>query len=223
MPTAKPRYDSDGSWKRRQFSASEWDDLEARIRKKLRPYYPDKNATADSTFGHPADGFANAMLSEAESAISMILGLRLRLTNEELRAERTDVLIALTKAEYCLSNLSHDFDIMLGVDADVRGCRDKLRELIPRVEGADAAIRRLSRAKRLTEAQAEAAVAMAIGVLRIWKGHGGSTGATADVSFDRTSDAVKILKILGDGLGLCLAEKTWVTSIGKAKQKAPDL
>ncbi|MBK9522876.1 MAG: hypothetical protein IPO13_14915 [Rhodocyclaceae bacterium] len=227
MSTAKPRYDGDGSWKNRKFTETEWDRLGGQIRKQLRPYYPDKKAKSNHPFGHPADGFANAMLAEANTAVSIMLWLGRRLTKEELHAEQLDAMKVLKRAEYCLDNLSHDFDIMLGVDADILGCRDQIRALIPRIEAAKATISKLPRAKKLSQAQADASVEMAIRVLRVWKGYGGSVTATADMAANagrgQVSDSVKILKILGDALGLCLAEKTWVASIAKARRKVSDL
>lgn len=99
MPTAKPRYDSGGRWKNRHYNEAEWEELKERLRKKLRGYYPDKNAEANPPFSHPADSWVNSLLAEANSAISMELWLRLRLTNEELRAERKDLLNTLNKAD----------------------------------------------------------------------------------------------------------------------------
>lgn len=221
MPTAKPRYDGGGDWKRRLYGEAEWEKIGERIRKKLRRFYPDKNAKADPPFGHPADGWANGLLSEAHSAVSMMLWLRRRLTNAELQAERKDLLRTLNKADKCLSNLSHDLDIMLGVDADVRGCRDKVRELIPRVKATEDAIAKLPKAKKLRDAQHDAAVEMAIRVLRELKKCGVSTAATADTDLGYISDAVKILKILGDEIGLTLAETTWKNVIIKVKPSLP--
>lgn len=152
MPTAKPRYDGGGNWKNRHFGPDEWEAVGKRVREKLRCFYPDKSASTDPTFGHPADAWANGLLSEANSAVSMMLWLRRRLTNEELRAERKDLLSTLNKACKCLSNLSHDLDIMLGVDADIRGCRDKIKELMPRLEAAGATIDRLPKAQKRKDA-----------------------------------------------------------------------
>lgn len=222
MPTAKPRYDSGGKWKHRQWNEVEWENTKKHLRNKLRPFYPDKNAKADPPFGHPADAWANSLLDEAEEAISMMLRLRRRLTNEELRAERKDLLSMLNKADKRLSNLSHDFDIMLGVDADVLGCRDKIRELIPRVEATEATIAKLPRAKKLMDAQHDAAVEMAVRVLRV-KNHGLSTAATADADLGYFSDDVQILKIIGDEIGLRLAETTWKDTILEAKKLTPGL
>lgn len=222
MPTAKPHYDSGGKWKHRRWSEVEWEEVQKRLQEKLRPFYPDKNAKADPPFGHPADGWANFLLSEAWGAVSMMLWLRRRLTNEELRAERKDLLSTLNKADKCLSKLSHDLDNMLGVDADVLGCRDKIRELIPRVEATEATIAKLPRAKKLRDAQHDAAVEMAVRVLRV-KNHGLSTAATADAGLGYFSDDVQILKIIGDEIGLRLAETTWKDIILEAKKLATDL
>lgn len=221
MPTATPRYDSDGSWKTRQYSEEEWEAISERIRKKLRRFYPDKNAKPDPPFGHSADGWANGLLDDAESAVSMMLWLSRRLTNEELRAEKDHALATLKKADQCLSNLSHDLNIMLGVAADVLGCRDKIREIMPRLEAAGVAIDRLPKAKKPRDAQHAAAVEMAIRVLRVLKAYGVSTAATAGADSGRTSDAVQILKIIGDEIGLPLAETTWKNIIIKAKPSLP--
>lgn len=223
MPTAKPAYDSGGGWKNRHYDEAEWEELKERLRKKLRDFYPDKNAEAHPPFGHPADSWVNYLLAEAEGAVSMMLWLSLRLTKGKLRAERKDLLNTLNKAEECLSKLSHDLDIMLGVDADVLGCRDKIRELVPRIEAAEASINRLPRAKKLSDAQHDASVEMAIRVLRVLKGYGISPAATADADLGYFSDAVMILKIIGDELGLVLAETTWKIAIFKAKQSVSDL
>jgi len=221
MPTAKPRYDGDGSWKCRQFNLEEWESLKVNIQQQLRPYYPDKNAAEDRYFGHQADGWANHLLAEANSAVSMMLWLRTRLTNEELRNERLDLLKTLEAATRKLEALSHDLNILLGFDADVPGCSDRIKELIPYLQNAEARIAELPKAKRVAEAQHYAAVEMAINVLRILKNDGIHPAETADADLGYVSDAVRILKILGDGIGLVMAETTWKGVIKKAKESAP--
>ncbi len=83
MTRAKPAYDTDGSWKYRQFSTAEWDALSKRLKATLRPLYPDRSATDEPTFGHPADEWSSWLLEESSSAISMTLWLNRRRTNEE--------------------------------------------------------------------------------------------------------------------------------------------
>ena len=223
MPSAKPAYDKDGSWKYRQFAPAEWDSLTKRLQAKLRPFYPDKSATDDETFGHPADGWSNYLLSECESTVSMMLWLRRRRTNEELRAERDDLLRTLNKAVKSLGTVSHDLDILFGGDADLLGVRDKIKELIPPIEASKAKIANLPKARTPKDVNHFAAVEMAIRALRVLKGEGGTVAATADMDLNYISDAVQILKIIGDELGLKLDETTWKKAIIKAKKAAPDL
>lgn len=99
MTTAKPRYDGGGDWKNRQYDQATWEALGERVRKKLRRFYPDKNAKAEPPFAHPADDWANYLLAESESVLSMELWLRLRLTKAELRAEGL-LATVLTKCHY---------------------------------------------------------------------------------------------------------------------------
>lgn len=223
MTRAKPAYDMDGSWKYRQFDRAEWDVLVKRLQAKLRAFYPDKSATDDETFGHPADGWSNYLLSECESAVSRILWLRRRRTNEELRAERDDLLRTLNKAVKSLGTVSHDLDILFGGDADLLGVRDKIKELIPPIEASKAKIVNLPKARTPKDVNHFAAVEMAIRALRVMKGEGGTVAATADMDLNYISDAVQILKIIGDELGLKLDETTWKKAIIKAKKAAPDL
>jgi hypothetical protein len=223
MPTAKPRYDKDGAWKYRKFSAVQWDVIGERLRGRLRQYYPDRNAIEDATFGHPSDGWVNSMLNEAHSAVSEVLWQSTRLTNEELRAEKMDVQKRLLKAVDCLSNLSHDFDIMLGVDADVLGCRDAIKEILRRVEAAESKIALLPKARKPADAQRDAAIEMAIRVLRVLKSEGGTIAATADAAQKYTSDAVMILKIIGDEVGLIFQPSTWAGHIKNARKQVSDL
>lgn len=219
MPTKNPRFDGGGDWKYRQFTPDEWDSLQIRVQKELRKYYPDKSAIDidGSPFGHPADAWANSLLSEAKEAVSTILWHGTRLTNEELRNERADILKTLEAADSKLDTISHDLDKLLGVEADVRGCRDKIKELIPYFQNAEAKIAQLPQAKRISEAQRAASLEMAVRVLRILSGRGIKITATYDLDHDYPSDAVDILKILGDAIGLVLSKPTWKGVIIKVK------
>ena len=223
MPRAKPAYDTDGSWKHREFDSAEWESLQNRLLIKLKPFYPDKSADEDPTFGHPAVGWTNYLLSESWGAVSMMLWLLRRRTKEELRVEREDLLQTLNRAVICLSTVSRDLDILFGVDADVLGTRDKIKVLIPHIEDSKTKIANLPKAKKLKDANHSAAVEMAIRALRVLKGGGGTTAATADKDLGYISDAVKILKIIGDELNLCLDETTWKKVIINAHKHAPDL
>ncbi|MBV8048769.1 MAG: hypothetical protein JO171_16590, partial [Paludibacterium sp.] len=166
---------------------------------------------------------ANNLLSEANSAVSTVLWLTQRLTNEELRAEQQDVIRTLKRADSCLSDLSHDLDILLGTDADVLGCRDQIRKLAAQVEKAAGKIGALPTAPKTASAKSAAAVEMSIRVLRLLKATGIKISETADSANKYTSDAVLILKAIGDELGLVFAPLTWKSHIKSAREKAVDL
>jgi len=219
--TAKPRFDSDEQWKYRHHTYEEWEALKLCLQTKLKPFYPDKKAKATPPFAHPAVTWANYLLDEAESVLSMTMSLGLRLTNDELRAERSDVLTTLKKADWSLGHLSPDLDRMLGVDADVLGCGDMIRKLISRFEATGVVINQLPKARKRRDVQHAAAVEIAIRVLRILKGEGVSIAATTAAGQGRTSVAIQILKIIGDELRLPLSEVTWKDIIRKAKPSIP--
>jgi hypothetical protein len=223
MARAKARYDTDGSWKYRKHTSREWESLGRRVRSKLRPFHPDKDAEDDPTFGHPSEEWANALLIAADGAISLMYWLGRRRTNEELRAEQSDLLKALNAAAEKLGTVSHDLDILFGIDADLLGARDAIVNLVPFIEAAAHKINALPRARKMKDVQAGAAAEMALRCLRIIKGAGIKIAATADTYAGRASPAVRILKILGDELGLCLDESVWKRVVGNAKRAARDL
>lgn len=223
MPSAKPKYDPNGSWKNRQFTQTEWEAIEKSLKVKLRGFYPNKKAIAALPWGHPADEWSNTLLNAAESAITMVLGHSRRLTNEELRAEQKDLLNKLKVAAERLRKVSDDLIVLLDADADLMGTRDKINELIPHLEASSARIDKLPKAQKSRDAKHAAAVEMAICTLRIFKGSGGVVAATANSAYGTSSDAIKILTIIGDALDLDLDETTWKKVIIKAKKDASDL
>lgn len=224
MTRAKPAYDIDGEWKfRRRFTPEEWDELVDRLQQKLRPFYPVKTTPAESPFGHPADAWSSQLLTEARSAVWTVLGTALRLTNEELRAERLDLLCTLRKAARKLGTVSLDLNILFGVDTDLLGTRDSIKKIIHPIRTSLTQIALLPTAVKQKNAESAAAQEMAVRCLRVFKGSGGKVLATADKDRDQFSDAIKILKILGDGLGISLSEVTWKKHISRARRVAPDL
>lgn len=221
MTSTKPRYDGGGNWKVRSFSDDEWNGLRAQVRRDLRSSCPNRTAVSDPTFGHPADAWADMLLDTAWGAVSMMRWLGLRLTKAELKAEHQSLLRTLRRAQWSLCNLSHDLDILLGVDADVSGCHDEIRALMSHVEHASPRIDALPPSKKFASAQHDAALEMAIRVLGELQRSGVSTAARG--LRDTTSVAVKILKIIGDAIGLQMANATWRDLITKAKRSTPRL
>lgn len=223
MPSAKAAYDMNGSRKSRNFSRKEWEDLEKRLQTNLRPFYPNKNAVVDPTWGHPADQWSNHLLSAAEGAVTTVHWHSRRLTNEELRAEQKDLLDKLKRTAERLATVSQDLNSLFDTDADLMGTRDKIDALIPHVEACNAKIASLPKAQTPKEANHAAAVEMAIRTMRVFKEAGGTVAATANTYSVYISDAVRILKIIGDELGLVLDETTWKRVVIKARNNASDL
>jgi len=223
MPRAKAKYDTDGSWKNRVYGAGQWAAIEVRLQAKLRPFYPDKNAVVDPQWGHPADEWARRLLAAAYGAVDMEHWLGRRLTNEELRAEQQDLLATVKKTAERLGAVSHDLKRLFDYEVDLLGPQDKLKELIPHIEAIEANIAAQPKAQKSNEVNQAAALEMAIRALRVLKEAGGSIAATVDKDLGYISDAVRILKIVGDELGLALDETVWKKVIIKAKNEASDL
>lgn len=223
MPSAKPAYDKDGRWKYRTFSPGDWEALTKRLQAKLKPYYPKKDAVEIPEIGHPADSWASYLLTNAHHAVSFMLWTRRRLTKEQLLAEQADLSKTLHRAVKNLEEVSHDLVIHFGIDADVLGTRDKINDLLRHVLASHERVSKLPPAKKDREARHAAAQEMAVRCLRIFKDHGGEISATVDKDLDYVSDAVKVLKIIGDELGLVLDETTWRRTVAKAKADHKDL
>jgi hypothetical protein len=215
MPSAKAPYDKKAIWKYRQFSDSELQAMMERLQTKLAPLYPVITTTPE--IERAQSSWVRRLQSEAHNAISTVLWHKRRRTNEELRAECNDLLGVLKKAKDCLSTLSYDFDILLGVDADVLGTRDKILKLIPLIRASKAKIAKLRRAKNIKDAQHDAAMEMAIRCLRVVKECGGEVNVTLVPEFHKISPAIQILKILGNEFGLVLSESTWKKAVAQAK------
>jgi hypothetical protein len=212
MPTAKPRYTGDGS-------GAKPPDFSEGLRAEIRKSYPDKNVQQQPPFAHPADEFVNVILAEASWAMDELYWDRFTSTKQELRAVQADLLSVLKAARDKLLNLAPDFDRLLETDADPLGCADKLTKLIARIDGAGSAIDNLPTRRKLRVRQHGIAVEMTIRILRVLRGYGIKPSATANRDLDRQSDAVRILKAIGDDMGLTLSASTWRDMIIEAKRQ----
>jgi len=223
MPSAKAAFDGDDDWKNPNLSAEKLDRIIARLSEELRPFFPNKSAVESEIYGNPADAWVASSVSEARSAIVSTFGLGLRLTNQQLLVEQKEIFTLLKKVAHALESVSPDVDRLFGVKADVLGTRDKIMELLPHVEASQTRIKALPKALKRNEVERAAAVEVAVRVLRIFKDRGGRISATADADTDQVSDAVKILKIMGDELGLCFSMATWKKTVISAMEQAKDL
>jgi hypothetical protein len=174
-------------------------------------------------FNNLADEFVNVLLAEARWAVSALMWQEHTVTKQEILAEHSDLHDTLKYARNKLRELSPDFNRLLDADADPLGVADSLDVLIRHVNAAEVRINELPKKMRLDEAQHDIAVEMAIRVLRAVKNYGLPIYATGGDGFDYTSDAVNILKAIGDDINLPRERLTWRDIIIEAKRVAPDL
>lgn len=202
-------------------------------RAKLRALYPHQADTCP-VFGHPADAFVEVLLIEGYWLAGALGATKLFLTKEEARAECDALLKDLRGAHMKLLNLSTDFDNMLGQDADPRGCADSIALMIKCAESAWSNTNlRKKRARKPAEWQHHVALDFAgriAIVLRDYEINPSATVSTYLRALDITqskntgtedaseyvSDAVKILKLIADDVGLVLAESTWRDTLAEA-------
>lgn len=190
---------------------------------KLREFSPDIRAVPDLYFGHPADAFVEAVLGEAWEAKSALIARKYDVTKAESRAELQDLLKTLLAPVHKLRNLSPTVGRLLAVSADPLDCADQIQVLAQHVLALSEDVERMSNAKKPIEKQSEIAIEMAIRVLRILNEYDIPASATLHEVAKNASTAVKILKLIGDDLGLVRNELTWRDIVIKAKKAAPDL
>ena len=223
MPTPKLRLDADASYRHKKFRFTpyQWYTMENNVQNQLRPFYPDKQAKACPFLWDQADDWASHLLHTAYEAIDSELWYRQRLTNEQLRVEIKFFLSILEKKGKCHIPLSHDLIPLIG-DCDLDYYNID-HTFIPHLQNALSKIGKLPRATKEQDARYEAAVEMTIRVLHILKDWGIPLAATADPDSGYYSDAVKILKIIGDQLTFELKGTTWKDYIIEAKKRTPGL
>ena len=172
----------------------------------------------DPVWGNPAEDFINEILSEAWWAKSELHWQQFDSTKRELFAEHTDILTLLNETHSKLRRLSPDFDRLLGNDADPLGCADQIGKLIQHVENAGSTIDDLPKSRRPVEKETDVAEELALRVLRVLQGYGINLAATGDSNLGYASDAVDILRIVGDDIGLERSTFTWRSVVSKAKK-----
>jgi len=213
MTTAKARYVGGGD-------EEPIPDFSEKLKNSLRAFYPNPQAEVDPVWGHPAVAFVEALLGAAWEAKSALYWQRLEITKAELVAENADLLKVLQACAYKLQNLSPDHARILAVNADPRGCADTISLMIQAVAAATPAIEQLKKARKPIEKQYGVAVELSFLVLRVLQQYGIRSGANGDCYFEYASDAVKILKLIGDDLGLVRDNLTWRDLIIEAKRIA---
>lgn len=205
-------------------------------RAKLRALYPHQ-ADACPPFGHPADEFVELLLVEGYWLAGALRAARQFRRKEELRFESDALLKDLRGAHMKLINLSTDFDNLLGLDADPRGLADSIALMIKHSELAQSNITSNYQVRRPPAWRHWIALDFAGRVAILLRSYDINPSATAstylrvlDITQNKNwgtedtseyvSDAVKILKIIADDVGLELAEATWRDTLAKARKQS---
>lgn len=220
MPTAKIRYEESGDADTPILEASD------KLKAKLRAFYPDQRSQFDPDWAHPADTFVAILLVEVRWAIRERHRNRRGRTKPAIRNMHSSLLKRLRDIERDLRKLPPDLDRLLGGDADPVGCAEKINELVGSFERAAGHIDSLSSGKigkRPVELDHATAMEMSIRVLQVLKRHGIAPAATDDGNGGSASDAVRILKLIGDDIGLRRSERTWRYIVSNAKELSRNL
>lgn len=189
------------------------------LRKKLHNYAPQKSATAFDMIEHPGDRFVEDILNAAGNAAADMVWALSEVNKQGLIAEQKNALKAVQATTEKLRRLSQPLVNLLEVGADPMGVADQLEKLAGQLEATEIQLKGLTRVARPVEAHHKIALELAPRVLSVLEEYGLSIGATYDKDVTSPSDAVVVLKLVGDDIGLCLSEVTWRDIVAKSKQK----
>lgn len=212
MTTAKAQFRGDATGTiMRDFSEG--------LKTELRTFFPDQDAIICDVWGHPADMFVEHILGVARWAIGEMKSHKGDITRQEIRAEYADLLKTVTAACGKLRNLSPDFErLLIGVDADTLECADAIQKLITHLEVAKPQIDSLPTMRKHTEKMHIVAVELSVLVFRELTQYGISIGATASKEYGTSGNGLKILKAIGDDIGLIFEPVTWRNIVAEGKQ-----
>ena len=153
--------------------------------------------------------------------MAAISDLDLSITKQELRAELRDLEKVLNAARDKLRSLSRDLDKLL--THEPLDAADQLGKLLKHLVVTKTCIGNLPRKPKFGESQHAIAFEMTRRVLRILKENGISTAATLGAGKAQSSDAIVILKAIGDEIRIVRQEVTWRDLILEVKKKTRNI
>lgn len=193
----------------------------ADLRKGLREYYPDKAAVEDPAWGHPADIFVNEVLNASNWAASMIFNMQEDISAQELRVEYTDLLKALKTTEKKLRAISPDLDRLISADAEPQPLADQIQQMVDYLKAAKPLVDKMPRAKRPEQKKGPIAVDMTEKILSVIKGYDIQlTGEWMPGVRGKKMQIIKILKMVGDEIGLKLKQEAWRKLVQKVMEQS---
>ena len=157
-----------------------------------------------------ASEFVNQILDASIWAKEQLHEARAALTRQDAVAEYNDIIGAAKKLRDKLRKLSPDCDSLLGVDVDPLMCAHVLDDFIFKAEYAGLLSLRQHSKQKPNEAQHLIAVEMASRILAVARERGIKiSGAGSSYYENSTSPAAKLLKTVGDAVGLTFEDVTW--------------
>ena len=190
------------------------------IRLALQSFSPRHEAEQGAQAQYSKREFIERVIVAADWAVYAIRDARLSLTKQDLQAERDNVLITLETTRDKLRSLSPDFDRLLGIDADPLGCADSLHALILKVIDSNYKIAKHPNKLKAIESKHAISIELAMRVLPIAKEYGIIISASGSANYPGSeSEAVKLLKVVGDAIDLKLEVLTWRNVIAKVKRQ----
>ncbi len=194
-----------------------------KLKSSLRSFYPNEEVDPDPAWGDPADNFVASVLSEGEWLASELHWMKFETTTGGIRSEKTRLLNSLGKSVELLTNISPDFEYLLPIEVDILGYADTFKELIHHFECTEKEIEALPKSDKPSSKEKIIAIEATVRTLRVLAEHGIPPSETVHTEFEATSDAIKILKAIGDDIGFVRTPSVWKKNISAAKKIAPDL
>lgn len=212
MARAKPRYTG------KPYPGEAIKEFSDGLKKELRGFYPDQKSVEDEVWGHPADEFVREILTATDRVVSELHHMKEDVTTEEIKSEHNDLLKSLMYSEEKLKTISLGLDRLMSIDADPRGCADRIKEMIDHLEAARFLIGKLPKSKRNEQKKSLLAEEMAIRVLEILEKYNiNQTAWVNPKDKAKASKTIKILMLIGAEIGMKYDPQTWGKFIRKAK------
>lgn len=158
------------------------------------------------------------LVAEARNRQADVHYARQELGKEQLLVELKNILESAEKLADKLTKMSDELAILLPIEADPKEARDLIEALLLHLKAAYTRIEELPRKPKPNERLRSIAEELAINCLHLLQQYGITCTAYADDN-GNASPAIKILKIIGDEIGLVNELATWKVLIRNEVKK----
>jgi hypothetical protein len=166
------------------------------------------------------DEFVQYVLAVARDMLADIAYARMEHPKDDLQAEHAQTFSTLKAASEKLRNLSLGYVRLFPPGTDTAGLADSIDQLVSNEAAIATAIQNAVTMPRAVQSQQAIAIEMVVRVLGIAQEFGIKPTATYDPTFPNIiSDAVRLVKIVGDEIGIVRGEVTWRKIIIDAKRQ----